>query len=435
MLTYPRTNSRFLPSDMIPRDQADRLARRARIASTPKARGVRDRAGRAAAGPRDQRREGHRPPRDHPDQLRAQARQALRRRPPHLRHGRAALPGRLPSRRGVREHAAGDDGRRAHLPHPRPGAAGGRLARRLRRDRGRAAAPTTTRATTSSCRSSSRARTSRCCEVASEEKITQPPRRYSDASLLGAMETAGKLVDDDELREAMKDSGIGTPATRAAIIERLIDVGYVERDGRSLVVHREGPRRHPAAGRPRADLAVADRRLGAPAVADRGGRRGARERFMADIAAVRRRDGHDPGREAQGGPDPAGQPRPLPGLRPRHRREPQGLLLLGPRGPGLRLRHLEVQGRQDPAAGGRPRADLQGPHREGRHRLQGPLRPLLPRQARADADRGGPLARRVRRALGPRRRQAARGRGPGPPPPPRRRRVGTVRSGLSHKRV
>jgi len=77
-------------------------------------------------------------------------------------------------------------------------------------------------------------------KVASEEKITQPPRRYSDASLLGAMETAGKLVEDDELREAMKDSGIGTPATRAAIIERLIDVGYVERDGRSLVCTEKG---------------------------------------------------------------------------------------------------------------------------------------------------------------------------------------------------
>lgn len=77
-------------------------------------------------------------------------------------------------------------------------------------------------------------------EVGSEEKITQPPRRYSDASLLGAMETAGKLVDDEELREAMKDSGIGTPATRAAIIERLIDVGYVERDGRSLVCTEKG---------------------------------------------------------------------------------------------------------------------------------------------------------------------------------------------------
>jgi DNA topoisomerase-3 len=72
------------------------------------------------------------------------------------------------------------------------------------------------------------------------EKETQPPRRYSDASLLGAMETAGKLVDDDELREAMKDSGIGTPATRAAIIERLIDVGYIERDGRALVPTEKG---------------------------------------------------------------------------------------------------------------------------------------------------------------------------------------------------
>ena len=54
------------------------------------------------------------------------------------------------------------------------------------------------------------------------------------------METAGKLVDDEELREAMKDSGIGTPATRAAIIERLIDVGYVEREGRSLVCTEKG---------------------------------------------------------------------------------------------------------------------------------------------------------------------------------------------------
>jgi DNA topoisomerase-3 len=77
-------------------------------------------------------------------------------------------------------------------------------------------------------------------EIESVRKETKPPRRYSDASLLGAMETAGKLVDDDELREAMKDSGIGTPATRAAIIERLITVGYLERDGRSLVATEKG---------------------------------------------------------------------------------------------------------------------------------------------------------------------------------------------------
>src|SRR5947209_2110282 len=77
-------------------------------------------------------------------------------------------------------------------------------------------------------------------EVASEEKETKPPRRYTEGSLLRTMETAGKLVDDDELREAMKESGIGTPATRAAIIERLIQVGYVERDARALVVTEKG---------------------------------------------------------------------------------------------------------------------------------------------------------------------------------------------------
>src|SRR5205085_10207734 len=77
-------------------------------------------------------------------------------------------------------------------------------------------------------------------EVGSEKKETKPPRRYTEGSRLGAMETAGKLVEEEELREAMKDSGIGTPATRAAIIERLIAVGYVEREGRALVVTEKG---------------------------------------------------------------------------------------------------------------------------------------------------------------------------------------------------
>ncbi len=70
--------------------------------------------------------------------------------------------------------------------------------------------------------------------VESLRKETQPPRRFTESSLLGAMETAGKDIQDAELREAMKDSGIGTPATRAAIIERLIQVGYIEREGRAL---------------------------------------------------------------------------------------------------------------------------------------------------------------------------------------------------------
>jgi DNA topoisomerase-3 len=77
-------------------------------------------------------------------------------------------------------------------------------------------------------------------EVASEAKETKPPRRHTERSLLDMMETAGKLVDDEELRDAMKESGIGTPATRAAIIERLIQVGYVEREGRALVVTEKG---------------------------------------------------------------------------------------------------------------------------------------------------------------------------------------------------
>jgi DNA topoisomerase-3 len=76
--------------------------------------------------------------------------------------------------------------------------------------------------------------------VESLRKETQPPRRFTDASLLGAMETAGKEIEDAELREAMKDSGIGTPATRAAIIERLINVGYIEREGRALIATEKG---------------------------------------------------------------------------------------------------------------------------------------------------------------------------------------------------
>jgi DNA topoisomerase-3 len=77
-------------------------------------------------------------------------------------------------------------------------------------------------------------------EVNALSKETQPPRRYSEASLLGAMEAAGKDITDDEMREAMKESGIGTPATRASIIERLISVGYIEREGRALHATEKG---------------------------------------------------------------------------------------------------------------------------------------------------------------------------------------------------
>lgn len=64
---------------------------------------------------------------------------------------------------------------------------------------------------------------------------TKPPARYSEATLLGAMESAGKQIDDDELREAMQEKGLGTPATRAAIIEGLLTEKYMLREGRELI--------------------------------------------------------------------------------------------------------------------------------------------------------------------------------------------------------
>ncbi len=64
---------------------------------------------------------------------------------------------------------------------------------------------------------------------------TRPPARYSEATLLGAMESAGKTVEDDELREAMQEKGLGTPATRAATIEGLIMEKYMLREGRELI--------------------------------------------------------------------------------------------------------------------------------------------------------------------------------------------------------
>jgi len=66
------------------------------------------------------------------------------------------------------------------------------------------------------------------------EKRTRPPKAYTEASLLTAMETAGRLLDDKELSDAMRERGLGTPATRAAILETLVSRAYVERKGRVL---------------------------------------------------------------------------------------------------------------------------------------------------------------------------------------------------------
>ncbi len=72
------------------------------------------------------------------------------------------------------------------------------------------------------------------------KKKTKPPALYTESSLLSAMENAGRFVEDEALKEQMKESGLGTPATRAAIIERLLTVGYLVRKGKTLVPTEKG---------------------------------------------------------------------------------------------------------------------------------------------------------------------------------------------------
>lgn len=73
-----------------------------------------------------------------------------------------------------------------------------------------------------------------------QEKQTQPPKPYTEATLLNAMETAGKLVEDEELKEAMKQKGIGRPSTRSAIIETIQKRGYVEKKRKNLIPTAKG---------------------------------------------------------------------------------------------------------------------------------------------------------------------------------------------------
>lgn len=99
--------------------------------------------------------------------------------------------------------------------------------------------------------SSQRSKKDELCHVEPNEEVlttrteavedhTKAPAPYTEATLLTAMETAGKLVDDEELAYAMKERGLGTPATRAAIIEGLISQEYIARDGKDLVATRRG---------------------------------------------------------------------------------------------------------------------------------------------------------------------------------------------------
>ena len=115
-------------------------------------------------------------------------------------------------------------------------------------------------------------------------KQTRPPPRFTDATLLTAMETAGRTLDEKELADAMQERGLGTPATRAAIIETLLAREYVVRQGKSLEATDKGiglDRRGP----PRREEPGDDRRVGGAARSASSAARATSTAFMARIEA------------------------------------------------------------------------------------------------------------------------------------------------------
>ena len=180
-------------------------------------------------------------------------------------------------------------------------------------------------------------------------KQTKPPARYTEATLLRAMETAGKLVEDDEAAEAMKESGLGTPATRAATIERLIDTEYLAREGKALRATDKG------LGLIRM---LGDHLLTRPELTggwekrlidiERGQEQTAPPSCTTSGASRPRRSPGSPTRTATACASSAREIAPVPALRRQDRRAAEELLLhlveVG-RGAGLRLHDLEAAGR------------------------------------------------------------------------------------------
>ena len=122
------------------------------------------------------------------------------------------------------------------------------------------------------------------------DKATRPPARFNEATLLSAMETAGKLVDDEELREAMSERGLGTPATRAAIIEGLIADKYVTRDVREFIVNNRGLRLIEQLREMKIDLLASPEMTGEweHKLKEMEARRFSREKFMSEIRELTR---------------------------------------------------------------------------------------------------------------------------------------------------
>ncbi len=178
-----------------------------------------------------------------------------------------------------------------------------------------------------------------CTDAEVAARQTKPPKRFTEATLLQVMETAGRLVDDEALAAAMRERGLGTPATRAQIIETLIARDYVLRQGKSLVPTERGERL----------VALAPPELREPATPGEWEQRlraieagsEAAGPFLGDIAAVTRRIVADVGAQARAAPAPGS---PAPGKRPAT--APAGAREVGPR-----------QQSGQPAASGTPAQD------------------------------------------------------------------------------
>ena len=236
----------------------------------------------------------------------------------------------------------------------------------------------------------------RCAQAEAEAKETKPPPRYSEATLLSSMETAGKLVDDEELREAMKERGLGTPATRAEIIETLIRREYIERAGKDLQPTPKGMsvvtmlEEHPITS---AELTGDWEKQ----LSDIEHGNGDRSAFMDGIAGLRQDDrgsDREPSRRQDQGR--AGRAWSLSEVRRRDRGDPQGELprlrlheLEEPRGAGVRLRDLEARRRPNAHARDRTSAARGREDDGGAFRFPLPSGEAVPRQAPLEGGRQG----------------------------------------------
>ena len=244
LLSYPRTDSRHLSADV---EKTLGPVVQAVAARYPGL--VAPGTGQRPLGPAlRRRRQGHRPPRHHPHRD-ARRRRAHRRRAPHLRSRLPPPPRGLARRSRLRGHhrhhrrrlhgrrqAHGRSLRELRHRHRAPGLEG---ARHRRREEAPRAAKKPDDEEDAPAEGDlpgglAKGQPARVLSAEALAKRTRPPPRYTEGTLLTAMETAGRALEEKELSDAMKDSGLGTPATRAAIIETLLKREYVIRSGKVL---------------------------------------------------------------------------------------------------------------------------------------------------------------------------------------------------------